>query len=172
METQSIEAPTIPKRPHYRDPDILREAAKRMTPDLRRHFEGNEDEAIWDALTTAMKAAFSLDGYEIARELEDEAFVEPNADMVADLDSAYPLADQVANEAIKEWVQKHNVVLKRKVGDRVKCRHGVGVINGVKAELAYYLFKPDSSTKFQLGGGIHVFEDELEDATPADGAAQ
>lgn len=171
MKTQSVDNPPIPKRPHYRDPEILRETAKRMTPDLRRHFAGNDDEAIWDALTGAMKSAFSLDGYAIARKLEDQCYAAPDAEMVEDLDAAYSVAAVVIDEASRAWVQKYNLTLKRSVGDRVKCRHGVGVINKARSEHAYYLFKPDGSTDFEHGGGIHVFEDELEDA-PAPGAAE
>lgn len=153
-----------PKRPRQRDPDTLEAAAARMIEGVREKFDGLSDKEITQGLRHAFARSMSFDGYEIARRLEQDSLCDPDAELVEMLDSAYGYVSQAHNEAVKRWVSENNITLLRKVGDRVKCRHGVGVINEINAETAIYLFKPDGSAEFKFGGGIHVTDEELEDA--------
>lgn len=108
---------TVPKRPHSRDPEILAAAAARMVDGVREKFEGISDDEIAKCLTQATLWAKSLDGYDIARQLEKDHLCEPDAEMVEMLDSAYGYVSQAHLEAVKLWVAQHKVTLKRRVGD-------------------------------------------------------
>jgi len=158
---------TIPKRPHSRDPDIMEAAAARMVEGVREKFDGLSDEEIAKGLRHALARAMSLDGYDIARRLENDNLCEPDAEMVEMLDTAYGYVFQAHREAVKGWVRGNNITLKRKVGDRIRYREEAGAIGEIDPELAAYLFRPDGDTRFEKGGGIYVTEEDAKDIEPA-----
>jgi hypothetical protein len=132
METQTA----VPKRPQRRDKNIIAIAASLLAPAIIEWVESEdgpqpeeEKKAIESQLATAMDRAIYLDGYELAQQLERLGW-DPDAALVAELDSANSQVSSAVNKATEDWVKAYNVQPKFKPGDKVKAKWGNKTVIG------------------------------------------
>ena len=86
-----------------------------------------------------------MDGYELAKKLEDHFYWQIDAQTVADLDNvSFYMRKQLQQEECL-WVKNHNIQPQFAIGTVVVCRHGgilVGTITGISEhEPATYLIQ-------------------------------
>lgn len=143
-------------RPSYRSEAVKRAAAARLVPALKEWLEGEgdrvaSDDQLADHIFTAIKYGDS-DGYEVAKRMESEGYV-PDARLVEILDGVDHEMYAAHEELAKEWVERHQVAAKLKVGDRVSASRFnqpsydkskfIGEIVQVYADIAKYGVRED-----------------------------
>jgi len=87
-------------------------------------------EIIMGALATS-----DLDGYRLARNLEDGLGIKPDADLVESLDEAFDILSDAEVDAVAAWVAEHGVSCPAGVGDTVRAKWGGETIEGVIVEI-------------------------------------
>lgn len=171
---------TIPPRPTKHDEDIIRAGIELCFFDIFDQVGGESGQQgeLRDELFVVVKdAAGDLDGYNLARLLEDTFYWSPDAQLVDSLDGIADKIYRVHAVKVKEWVQAHNVTPLLKAGDRVEYKSGWevrrGVIAGFRMETAEYLVHEDGkeyrgSTPESPLGTIVPYEAATKEACHAD----
>lgn len=154
----ATEAPTKPARPNSRNEAALRIAAASLAKIVSRDWDvdGFSDEEIAADLLKAITKSFPMDGYAIAKSLEDYCGWDPDAALVEILDGASWEVDGARDGLIAEWVLQNNVIVPFAVGDQVASPKGVGMVTEVNALLA----KVNVHTPDQKPNSAWVFDAE------------
>lgn len=119
-------------------------------------------EQIAEELTSGMN------GYELARALDDHQCWSIDAQDVENLDCVDGVVRDALRQARKQWAREWNIQPPHPMGTRVKFTHGTGVIAGVSAfDGAVYLVKRDGCTQEGRHSLVN-FEDAI---APEGGAA-
>lgn len=153
-------------RPSRNDPAIRAAAVQKIVDECVKW-----DDAPIPCRVTWTQAlgriSLAQNGYEIARDLENYAHVNPDADLVEILDCAWSYLSEAYDRAVKAWVEANDISPSLKYGDRITCRHGTGRISGFDVKRARYTFVPDGEEeRYRTGGGVLI---EYEAAEPANG---
>jgi hypothetical protein len=71
---------------------------------------GNGDEDLLEVLATLKLAIrYEIDGYAIAKSMEDNSFIEPDAELVEILDQTSSYLHTALSEVCTEWVNQNNL---------------------------------------------------------------
>jgi hypothetical protein len=147
------------RRPTSRDPAVKERAIAEIAAACA---EWAKDKAE-DWLEPLRKCRLYEDAYQIARDLERYAYVDPDFELVEILTGASHSVWQAERDAVKAWVAECGIVAPLTAGTRVGCSRGVGEITSIREDEASYIVLPDAERddpKFSRGGGwlIH-YED-------------
>lgn len=107
-----------------------------------------------DAETIAEHYRPGMDGYELAKELDNWAHWDTGREDMEALDEVDWLVNAAVFKAEKEWVAEHNIQPPVPLGARVLCdvRNEVGTIDGIcEHRAAAYLIKPDGQDDAACG---------------------
>lgn len=110
------------KRPSKHDRDVLAEVAKKLIDDVMGWVgddKADRDGSLAD-LTEVIQDAIELDGYELAKCLEDDFYWNVDSRLVEILDRAEHLALLVVREKAKQWVKDNEIKPLYSVGDHVR----------------------------------------------------
>ena len=106
METT---ATNTPPRPARNAPEVIAIAAEKLLPDVMQWL-GNGDEDLLEVLATIKLAIrYEIDGYAIAKSMEDNSFIEPDAELVEILDQASCHLRNALSEVCTEWVNQNRL---------------------------------------------------------------
>lgn len=147
-----------PRRP-YADQQIINEAAEEMALIIDA-----------DAATIAQHYSHSMDGYELARELEKYAYWDVDRDMMEKLDEMEYIVDRKLKAAEKRWAEDNDIQPDLPNGTRVQCkvRKQFGFIDGVcEYSVARYLVRDENRPDGDTSRWVIRFEDVI--AAPAEG---
>lgn len=133
--------------------------------------EAEEKEYVLDQLADALDSSCGLDGYQIARHLDqDHSWDEIDANLVDILDGAAGYQHRAKQKAIKEWVKVNNITCRFNIGDIVsfKVRNfgsdnkETGEITRINAEDATYVIYCEHRGHKREGNGSHglIINDE------------
>ena len=125
------------KRPRRMDDAIVREAAGLLAVEC---VKWDNTSSADDWIESLVKVRHSWDdGYKFARDLEQAAHVEPDADLVELLGDGYEILSTVHEREVRRWVQIVGFTPAHAVGDRVGCANGIGPIHEVRVATAQYV---------------------------------
>lgn len=105
MTTATIESQTEP-RPKTATRDMRRAAAEKTVEELIRHGHLTESERQDSIETLAKTGERHLDGYQIAKSLDDRYGWDCNLEMAEDLDTFAQYLDDEIKKAEKEWFER------------------------------------------------------------------
>ena len=117
-------------RPSLHSPEIAGETAKSLLKQVLAWFssagcenaDSEEDKAeILEQLTEAISDSmfYGLDGYQIAKSLDDHSHWDVDSALVEICDNAFHHASGAVSKLTKAWKEKNNIVARFKVGDKV-----------------------------------------------------
>lgn len=141
-----------PSRP-YADRQMIQEAAEEMALIIDA-----------DAATIARHYSHSMDGYELARELEKYAYWDVDRDMMEKLDEMEAIVDRKLKAAEKQWAEENDIQADLPNGTRVQCRvrKQFGFIDGTyEYGVARYLIRGERQTDDDNSRWIVKFEDAI-----------
>lgn len=147
-----------PRRP-YADQQIINEAAEEMALIIDA-----------DAATIAQHYSHSMDGYELARELEKYAYWDVDRDMMEKLDEMEAIVDRKLKAAEESWAKENDIRPELPNGTRVQCkvRRQFGFIDGVSEyDVARYLVRDENQPESDTRRWVIKFEDVI--LAPAEG---
>ncbi len=149
----------MPPRPSRNDRSIWQSAVVALAKDCAEW--GGEHAGEWEKLL--LRCYLNGNGFEIAKELDDQHVDGIDAELVEILDSASSYIWSAEDAAVKAWAAEHGLQPTLSVGDRATCKWGEGVISGIDGGQARYTFVPDDDReRFKGGGGICVaYEDAI-----------
>lgn len=147
--------PTPNKRPTQVTDAMAREAALELAVELIKGggFEKTDiPEELADDIMKASDWNRHMDGYELARELENKCYWSPDASMVEDLDSFSSRCDRRLEAAEKTWATENPMEPPFPVGTQVKHHWGAGVIAAISKyrPFTYNVTIPDKPSAFAL----------------------
>lgn len=149
-------------RPKNLTPEMLLSIGTELAAMLAKsgHIEKGDVEAC--AADIAKVGRLHIDGYELAKSLDDRCYWDCNLMMADDLDAFSSLADDKIKAAQREWAERNNVQPPYPIGTRVKTKRGeLGVIDEVYSHgVAQYLVKMDNETR-PTCRSILAFEDVM-----------
>lgn len=144
----------LTSRPTRGDPAVRAKAIAALADDCAR-WEGGEGLAVnWIAALQGL--SLYGNGYELARNLESAAYIDPDAELVEILDSARTYLWYAHDEAVAAGVQASNIKPSLPIGQRAKYRSKLGTITGFQENIASYLFVPDADKEYFANGGGNV----------------
>lgn len=153
------EATLATARPKARCEAALRIAAsdlaKRVVADW--DSDGFTVEEVEADIFKAFGKSYPIDGYNVAKALEDYCGWGPDAALVEILDDASWAIDRARDVMIAEWVIENKITVPFVVGDQVLSPKGLGVVTEVKASHA----KVNVHTPEQTPNSAWVFDAEL-----------
>ena len=136
------------KRPVVTD-EMIRHAAEIVAPKV----QGNVDDL-------ADTYSHSMDGYDLAKQLERECFWDVSRDQMEQLDEMECIVDDLYRSAEKAWFEDNDIQPPFPVGTKIK----EGVIKGIYEYMpAYYQVKKYGCTD----EGTHLLI-KFEDAVPVE----
>lgn len=141
-----------PSRP-YANKQIIDEAAEEMALIIDA-----------DAATIAQHYSHSMDGYELARELENYAYWDVDRDIMEKLDEMEAIVDRKLKEAEKRWAEENDIQPDLPNGTRVQCkvRKQFGFIDGVcEYDVARYLVRDENRPDGDTSRWVIRFEDVI-----------
>lgn len=138
-------------RPTTATPEMRRAAASQVVENLIKngHLEASDRIASIDDI---VKHGIGwMDGYELAKKLDDYCRWDCNFEMAEELDSYGSLVDYEIRKAEKAWAQRVRPEPPHPVGARIRTKRGEpGVITGIyEHEPAKYLVRMDDTTEQQ-----------------------
>ena len=120
------------KRPEITK-EIIEEAARKIVTAM-----GLDEEHVAD-IVEVYNHSWRMDGYEIAKALDDEFHWHIDMDAVVELDGIGSLIEHLHREACRQWVQENDIQPPYPVGSQLTK----GVVTGISDFLpAYYLVQP------------------------------
>lgn len=132
-----------PRRPRQHDADVVRAVAEDMTAEFADWCEEKPGPEHTEMLVKALSWG-GHNGYAIAKRLESQAYIEPDALLVELLDGAAWWRHERA--AVIAWVSANNITIPHQIGDEVTTRHGVGVVTKINsAEATLYVRTPEQA---------------------------
>mgnify|MGYP006277436187 CR=1 FL=1 len=162
----------FPKRPSFYADEVINTAAEKIGRELAKAWgeADSQAEKIIDELKEVLSVQYDIDGYKIARELENQFYYELDSQDVDILDGVYLAMISKYQQLIKEWVRKYSIKAKLKVGDKVRHTNQVQKLkdafpNGVEVEIVsvddeqykYGVYHPDFCVRKGEGGGTLSF---------------
>lgn len=163
-----------PSRPLRLSPAIRDAVVAELLPDIMRWRSRSTDEEILEiersnvaATLNVVLSGVTLDGYQIAKKLENEQGWRPDAQLVRILDEAGLQRDLIYNEQVFIWVAENSIKPKLAIGDHVDIPiygHGKrrGIVVALKADIAQYAVSvPDLGQTFdrETGNGDYYIVD-------------
>lgn len=149
------------KRPSQPTAEMIERVALLVAADLKRGGEFDESdtvESIAEDITQAYRRASSHDGYDIARQLENDHGWMPSAAMVEDLDGMSTGVDRELREAERQWAAENPMDPPFPVGATINTRYGPGIIGEIyKHRPATYLVNVEG----REGSPLILFEDAV-----------
>jgi hypothetical protein len=132
-------------RPKHLTEEMARCAAEKVVRDLIRDGHIEEKEASESAVDIARHGNLWGDGYQLARDLENNCYWDCNMAMAEILDTFSSHARDQLEAAEKAWAVEHKPEPKFETGARVRLKSGgTGVVDGVyEYGPAKYLVKMD-----------------------------
>ena len=122
-----------------------------------------------DAETIAEYYDHPMDGYQLAKELDRNAYWDLTMSDVEELDGMSSIVERLHSEAEKKWFAENNIQPPYPIGTRIRDRRWkdreVGCIDGIYQHgVAKYLMKPDGQDDEATGNRrlIIKFEDAEE----------
>lgn len=162
----------IPARPRSNDPEVIKAAVQEILPDVITWLESggdlNADEKeVTEELCRAVR--HKSDGYDIARQLENIATWDPDADLVQILDGFSTRSAHL--KAVADWAKFWGTSCDWKVGDRAIWQDRPGEVRNVRANTTEITFLPDdirdtSAIHHPDGLGMHGYVCFADDLTP------
>jgi len=131
-----------PQRPGYRDAGVVADACTATVEALVQGgmLERRDAEEASDDI--ARCADYMMDGYELAKALDNRCGWQPCAQMVEELDNHSAAWSIAHSAAVRGWVQQHGITAPHQVGARVVVpwRGGTqpGTIERIVEEAAEY----------------------------------
>jgi hypothetical protein len=163
-----------PKRPSRLNESIRAAAAKKLAPDVLRWAKAGGDHLLTleDVEADLTKVVgYATNGYEIAKDLENDHYYAPDAELVEILDNAFIYISQAHNEACLKWLEE-NPIPAPEIGSKVTLRDnpqaGVGTILSNSPEGKSTVRFP-ALGHVETGAGTHgsiLFWEELRPAPP------
>lgn len=156
-------ATALEPRPHQLTDTIRMKIAREIAQELYDHDHINGEKSIIPcANDIANNALTSMDGYELARELEERCGWIPTLEIAQILDNYSDSARIAIDELQKEWVIQNNIQPPYPVGTRVLVKRGRDKRCGVIVEIhkygpAKYVVRLDGQSA--TTGAIVNFED-------------
>jgi len=102
------------------------------------------------------------DGYHLAKHLEEKTYVDADAQLVDMLGDIAQIKRNIKTEAVKKWVQDHDMKLPDNISGR-KCTFFIGfvsdkegIINGLRPETYEVVVKTDDTTHSSYNTGYIV----------------
>lgn len=147
------EQPNLPRRPRTGDHETISAAATSILPEIIEWMGPDYDESkkadIEEHLIEAMKDNPGLDGYDLAKFLDDRFRWECDAELVEILDSALSCAGSIRDRRIEEWVKANGIHPKLEIGRKITSFlfSGEGTITAIKENRACYVVKNDEFEK-------------------------
>lgn len=136
------------RRPKTLTPEMALRIGKELASSLAKsgHIEADDVEGC--AADIAKVGQLHMDGYELAKKLDDRCYWDCNLMMADDLDCFSSMADEEIKTAQKEWAERNNVQPPHPIGTRVKTMRGeIGVLDEVYSHgIAQYCVKMDGNT--------------------------
>jgi len=163
-------------RPNKHDDDIITAVAMAIAKRLNHGGSGNEDDMA-EGIAEAIKDNPGADGYELARKLDDNGWIEVDFSMCEELDGVFGEMMGIVREKTKEWVGANGIKPKNNLGDLVEITQGGRQYNGeiiqIYADQAEYVVNVPDLGHIKDGLGTHgciiKFEDMHElSADPKD----
>ena len=152
-------------RPSQRDDSILLEASLAFKAEIRKTLGINLDVDDED-LVRFFRHSFNCDGFELAKAMEDEFHIIGCMGLCEILDNFYWQVYQIAEKAMKSWVEINDVKPDHKIGDKVTWEMTPGrdtefLIVGIDKCARYTLFS-EAAGHVRTGEGTHGFLVEFE----------
>ena len=122
-----------------------------------------------DAATIARRYHHSMDGYELAKELDKWDYWDTTREDMYALDEMEGLVERAISRAEKDWVEQHGISPPLPIGSRVRCpvRDRYGAIDSLcEYSAARYLVTPEEPDDRELAGKARWII-KFEDAQPA-----
>ncbi len=143
------------KRPIQVTDAMAHEAALELAAELIKgggFDETNTPEELAGDIVKASRWNRHLDGYELARALENEFYWSPDASMVEDLDSFAVRCDRRLEVAEKLWASENPMEPPLPLGTQVKHHWGIGTIADISKykPFTYNVTIPDKPSAFAL----------------------
>lgn len=165
---------TTPPRPRETDLPIRMAAARKILPRIYEWMGKAREEHDDDADSLAGLMLAGADGYQLARGLEDEWGIQPNADLVDVLGIAGGQLHLAHRAAVVGWVIANDIKTDLRVGQRGQVKSGpdagaVGTVVRVMQETGTLLLCCEGLGHVTAGPGVHgiVVPYENVEAAPA-----
>ena len=138
----------VEERPRYLTPEIAIAAAKEIVAELIRVGELEDSEAERSIADIARVGRTYMDGYELAKTLDDRCHWACNFTMAETLEGFSSVARNEIEKAQKAWVERNKIEPQHPTGTRVRFGSERGTIDGVyEYGPAQYLIKVDGDAK-------------------------
>lgn len=156
------------KRPTLFDDDVTKEVVELVLPKVIQWMGENLDQQELESLRHDLMDSMDHEdeGYQIAKNLEHEACIQPDRELVEILDHASFDRYNVLKEKVKAWVAKEGVVVTQEVDQRVRVKDGyhlrgkVGKVVRVEPETAEVVVKLDEDTDPRPTSGGYILPTE------------
>jgi hypothetical protein len=161
------------KRPTIRDESVIRSTAEELLVKINKWATadtGLSVEELEDTLND-VHGGPTANGYDLAKFLDSEFGIEPDAQLVEILDCTWGIADGFLRKITKEWVYQYKIIPGKKIGDLVSIKYQksdivTGEITAIDTDLAKYTVCCESQGHVKKGIGTHGsiinFEDIIE----------
>lgn len=110
---------TDPKPRPIADISVYKIVSEKIIKQLNQYSSEDYDDVSVEELAEVLNRSYDLDGYKLAKKLEDKYKWEPDTSVVEKLDSANNLVSIELDRLIKEWVITNEIKPKYKEGDVV-----------------------------------------------------
>lgn len=168
----------ISARPSRRDPEIIREAARRLCEEQVFGYLDERGEHIVEQVAAVMR--YSTDGYEMCKELDRRHGWDCDRELVDIMDGADWNVDAVYRGREAEWVKANGIEPRFKIGDHVKTPNALfpptdktheGIVYEIDTVRGYYTVRVPSLGHVESGvgtlGSIWPYE-RITDLWPAE----
>lgn len=145
-------------RPKGTSLEIRKEVAKRLAPDVHRWIQGDTDIADIEADLTNILELGAMDGYELAKEIEDKGYC-PDANLVEILDNARSYQYDILKKAQVARVSENNLTpipLETKVKWLSRFPDDIGIVTNNYPDGKSSVFY-ESKGHVRTGVGSHGF---------------
>jgi len=176
---KQLELPGMPKmpRPEKTDPETIEEFKKIVLGKLNAYYPGEENEEIADYAVRQVAEYRVIDGYQLAKKLDNEYCLEGDVGLVEMLDDFDYDLDTAYWRIIKEWVISQCIEPHFKLGDKVRiCLLKGEYIQGEVAEIykdkARAVIYCESLGHVREGNGTHGTIKNYEEIELIDGDSE
>jgi hypothetical protein len=114
-------------RPRKTDDDIMATVAKRLIAKVRQWagFPDEDEEDMLKDLTETLQDSVDLDGFKLAKKLEDDHYyLDADSGLADIMGQVDRIAYMLSREKTEAWVVANNITPAFRVGDHVTFEHG------------------------------------------------
>jgi len=136
MEMIQEEIPGIPKkpRPNKGAPEVIEDFKKEVLVKLDKLFPDEDNGDISDHLVEKMIFYNEIDGYRLAKSLDDRFYIDSDFETADMLNDLHWELDKVYGKAVKKWIEEQGIKVPFEIGDEVS----INVLNSyVEGEIHY-----------------------------------